>query len=279
MNDYYISVKFDFNPKSYYFSVDNPSFKIGDSVIVETTIGKELGYIVSNPKSISTLNFNKEIKPILRKALKSDIKINEENKTLAKNTEPLFEKSVSDLKLNMKLLYAQYTMDRAKILFTYSSDERIDFRDLLKVLASNLHCRIELRQVNSRERAQLIGGLGTCGLPICCTFFQSFDEISLSRAKNQMLAINIPKLSGQCGKLMCCLKYEDDQYTELKKKFPPINSFVTYNKMQYKVLSFNIFSKVLKIQKDDDTEFVQLKDIKFNPKFNQNQKNQKPKQK
>lgn len=266
MNDYYVSVKFENNPKSYYFSCDNPSFKVGDNIIVETSIGKEIGTITKSPAPISNLKFDLELKPILRKALKSDLKIKEDNKKLALEAKDLFIKESTKLKLNMRFIDAQYTLDRTKILFTYASDERVDFRELLKILASNLHCRIELKQINSRERAQLIGGIGTCGLPICCTFFQTTEGISLSRAKNQMLAINIPKLSGQCGKLMCCLKYEDEQYTELKRKFPPINSTVTYEKENYKVLGFNVFSKILKIQKDDDIEFVNLKDIRYNPK-------------
>ncbi|HBP44211.1 MAG TPA: stage 0 sporulation protein, partial [Clostridiales bacterium] len=248
MGSYYISVKFENNNKSYYFSCDSNAFNIGDYVVVETSIGKEIGKIVSTPQLMSSLNFDKEIKPILRRAIKSDLNLAEENKKLATTASNIFISECDKQKLNMRLISAEYTLDRQKILFTYASDDRIDFRELLKVLASALHCRIELKQITSRERAQLVGGIGVCGLPLCCsTFFTTFDGISLSRAKNQMLAINIPKLSGQCGKLLCCLKYEDDLYTELKKQFPTLNSVVKYLDEDYKVTGINIFTKVLKI--------------------------------
>jgi cell fate regulator YaaT (PSP1 superfamily) len=121
----------------------------------------------------------------------------------------------------MRLISCEYTLDKAKVLFSYIADDRVDFRELLKVLASRLHTRIELRQIGARDKAKAIGGLGVCGLPLCCsTFLNEFDGISITRAKNQMLAINIPKLSGQCGKLVCCLKFEDDAYTDLRKEFP-----------------------------------------------------------
>ena len=132
MNDYYIVVSFLNNPKGYYFSVDNPSLKIGDKVIVETAIGKEVGIIKEDPKPINELNFDKEIKPILRKAIKNDLKLEEENKKLAISAGNIFVQEVSNLKLDMRLISTEYTLDRAKILFTYASEERIDFRDLLK---------------------------------------------------------------------------------------------------------------------------------------------------
>lgn len=263
-NKYYISIKFETTNKEYYFSTDVKELHVDDYVVVETAIGKEIGVITQAPRPISKLSFSKEVKPILRKATKGDLKIHEENKALAQKASIIFIDSVNELNLNMRLISSEYTLDRAKILFTYASDDRIDFRELLKILASKLHCRIELRQISSRERAQMIGGIGVCGLPICCTtFFKTFEGISLNRAKNQMLSINIPKLSGLCGKLMCCLKYEDDQYTELKKKFPALNSQVTYNKKKYKVTGFNVFTKIIKIEDSETIEFVPLKDIRF----------------
>ncbi len=269
MGSYYISVKFENNNKSYYFSCDSNAFNIGDYVVVETSIGKEIGKIVSTPQLMSSLNFDKEIKPILRRAIKSDLNLAEENKKLATTASNIFISECDKQKLNMRLISAEYTLDRQKILFTYASDDRIDFRELLKVLASALHCRIELKQITSRERAQLVGGIGVCGLPLCCsTFFTTFDGISLSRAKNQMLAINIPKLSGQCGKLLCCLKYEDDLYTELKKQFPTLNSVVKYLDEDYKVTGINIFTKVLKIENKDNVNFVTFDEL--------NKSNKKP---
>lgn len=271
-NQYYIAVTFETTNKEYYFSTILNDLKIGDYVVVETTIGKEIGKVTSTPKPLESLNFSKEIIPILRKAVKGDLKIHEENKILANKAGLIFIDSVNDLNLNMRLINAEYTLDRVKVLFTYASDDRIDFRELLKILASKLHCRIELRQISSRERAQMIGGIGVCGLPICCTtFFKTFEGISLNRAKNQMLSINIPKLSGLCGKLMCCLKYEDDQYSELKKSFPNINQVVTYKNAKYKVTGFNVFTKILKLEDGENVEFVNLKEIKFE-RVNKNEK-------
>ncbi len=260
---FYINVKFGVSNKTYYFATDEESLKVGDYVVVETIVGLEIGEIVTYPKDLSTLNFDREIKPILRKATNEDMVTFESNKTLALEACSLFEDQVKKLNLNMNLISAQYTLDRTKILFVYVADDRVDFRELLKVLAPSLHCRIELKQINSRERAQLVGGLGTCGLPLCCTtFLTQFEGVSLNKAKNQMLAINIPKLSGQCGKLMCCLKYEDDLYTEAKKEFPPINFKFKYKDEEYKVSSYNVLTKVIKIQSPENVEFISLDEFK-----------------
>lgn len=260
---FYINVKFGVSNKTYYFATDEESLKVGDYVVVETIVGLEIGEVVTYPKDLSTLNFDREIKPILRKATNEDMVTFESNKTLALEACSLFEDEVKRLNLNMNLISAQYTLDRTKILFVYVADDRVDFRELLKVLASSLHCRIELKQINSRERAQLVGGLGTCGLPLCCTtFLTQFEGVSLNKAKNQMLAINIPKLSGQCGKLMCCLKYEDDLYTEAKKEFPPINFKFKYKDEEYKVSSYNVLTKVIKIQSPENVEFISLDEFK-----------------
>ena len=176
----------------------------------------------------------------------------------------------------MNLISCEYTLDRTKVLFTYLADERVDFRELLKALASKLHTRIELRQIGTRDKSKMIGGLGICGLPLCCsTFLNEFDGISIARAKNQMLAINIPKLSGHCGKLMCCLKYEDDTYTDLKKKFPEIGYKVFIEKKQYTVSNINVISNVIKVENEDDIkvlsyeDFVKLTGFKVKKKDNE----------
>ena len=182
-----------------------------------------------------------------------------QNELYAKSAIQLFEESTKKLNLDMKLIGAQYTLDRTKILFTYVADDRVDFRELLKILAAQLHCRIELRQIKSRERAQFTGGIGVCGLPLCCTtFLTQFDGVSLNKAKNQMLAINIPKLSGHCGKLLCCLKYEDDAYTDLKKDFPQLGTKVFIDKVEYEVTAINVVSKMVKIDNQEDTKFLPL---------------------
>ena len=162
----------------------------------------------------------------------------------------------------MNLISCEYTLDKSKVIFSYLADDRVDFRELLKVLASRLRTRIELRQIGSRDKAKMIGGLGVCGLPLCCsTFLNEFDGISINRAKNQMLAINIPKLSGQCGKLICCLKYEDDAYTEERKKFPELGSKAFIDKVEYTVTNINILSRVVKIENDEDIKFLPLEDF------------------
>ena len=162
----------------------------------------------------------------------------------------------------MNLISCEYTLDKSKVIFSYLADDRVDFRELLKVLASRLRTRIELRQIGSRDKAKMIGGLGICGLPLCCsTFLNEFDGISINRAKNQMLAINIPKLSGQCGKLICCLKYEDDAYSEERKKYPELGSRHFIDKVEYTVTSINILSRVVKIENDEDIKFLPLDDF------------------
>lgn len=259
--NYYINVRFPKSNKSYYFSTEDSSIKKGDFVVVDTVIGREFGIVMSDAKEISKLKFDLEIKPIVRRATEEDIKTNEANEIEANKAAKIFENYVNQLKLNMNLINASYALDKSKILFTYVSDERVDFRELLKSLANELHCRIELKQINARERAQLIGGIGICGLPLCCTtFLKTFDGVSLNRAKNQMLSINIPKLSGQCGKLMCCLKFEDDLYTESKKKFPNIGTKIYIDKKEYKLSSYSVLTKVLKFDAEDDTQFLTLEE-------------------
>lgn len=256
---YYVNIKFGISNKTYYFATDDASIKIGDLVVLETVVGTEIGEVTTLPRELSTLKFDREIKPIARKANEDDILRYNSNKTLAYEANSIFEEYTHELKLNMNLIGSQYTLDRTKILFTYFADDKIDFRELLKKLAASLHCRIELKQINSRERAQLIGGIGVCGLPLCCTtFLQQFDGITLNKAKNQMLSINIPKLSGQCGRLMCCLKFEDDLYTEEKQKFPPLGTKFSYENEEYKISSFNIFTKVIKIDSKNNTQFITL---------------------
>ncbi len=260
--NYCISVKFEETKKSYFFQTDDESISLNDFVVVETIVGKEIGQVVSNKRSLAELKFDKEIKPILRKATKKDLQAFEDNKESAKKASEIFNKATKDLNLDMRLIKSEYTLDKEKILFTYFSEERVDFRELLKRLATVLKCRIELRQITARERAALVGGYGVCGLPLCCSYMYSNQEgISLNKAKNQMLTINIPKLSGVCGKLLCCLKYEDDFYTESKKDFPPINTTFKYNNEEYKISSYNILTKIIKCVSTDNVEFLPLDEV------------------
>ena len=256
---HFVGVKFSNTPRAYFFGVENLDLKIGDKVIVETVRGIELGTVAIEPLSIEKYSNGLLLKPVLRKATDTDIKISEINQKDAVFAMEICNAEVKKLNLDMNLISCEYTLDKSKVLFSYLADDRVDFRELLKVLASKLHTRIELRQIGSRDKAKMIGGLGSCGLPLCCsTFLNEFDGISINRAKNQMLAINIPKLSGQCGKLICCLKYEDDCYTEERKKYPDLGSRFFIDKVEYTVTGVNILSSVVKIENEDDIKFLPL---------------------
>ena len=260
-NDYthFVGVKFLNTPRAYFFGIKDLDLKLDDKVVVETVRGVELGTIAIEPLSIDKYSNGLLLKPVLRKATDTDIKLAEINKKDAQFALEICAAEVKKLNLDMNLISCEYTLDKSKVLFSYLADDRVDFRELLKVLAAKLHTRIELRQIGSRDKAKMIGGLGSCGLPLCCsTFLNEFDGISINRAKNQMLAINIPKLSGQCGKLICCLKYEDDCYTEERKKYPDLGSKFFIDKIEYTVTSVNILSSVVKIENEDDIKFLPL---------------------
>ena len=261
--DHYVGVKFIYTTHAYFFGVKDIPLKEGDKVVVETMHGPELGEVVFEPIDIEKYRSELDLKPVLRKATDVDVKLHETNLKDAEFALEICKSEVIKANLNMNLISCEYTLDKSKVIFTYVADERVDFRELLKALASRLHTRIELRQIGSRDKAKLIGGIGLCGLPLCCsTFLNEFDGISINRAKNQMLAINIPKLSGQCGKLMCCLKYEDDAYSDLKKGFPEIGTKVFIDKVEYEVTSINVISKVIKIDNQEDTKFLSFEDFK-----------------
>ena len=276
--DYYVGIKFSRTTHAYFFGAKNLPLQVGDKVVVETMHGPELGEVTLEPIPIEKYKSELELKPILRKATDVDLRMNEQNIKDAQFAMEICKNEVKIANLNMYLISCEYTLDKSKVIFTYVADERVDFRELLKALASKLHTRIELRQIGARDKAKLIGGVGLCGLPLCCaSFLNEFDGISINRAKNQMLAINIPKLSGQCGKLMCCLKYEDDAYTDLKKGFPEIGTKVFIDKIQYEVTSINVISKVVKIDNEEDTKFLSLEDFKKQTrwKFNKPKNNEK----
>lgn len=260
--NYYVSIKFNENNKPYFFSTTDNSLTIGELIVVETTRGLEIGKVVSLPISISEYKSELELKPIIRKATKADIRQHEENKEKAKESFVVCLESIKALELDMNLISCEYTLDRTKVIFTYLASDRVDFRELLKVLASKLKCRIELRQIGTRDKAKIVGGIGVCGLPLCCsTFLNEFDGISINRAKNQLLSLNIPKLSGHCGKLICCLKYEDEAYMELRKEFPKIGARVFIEGEQYRITSMNVLTRVIKIEKADDVRFLTLEEL------------------
>ena len=190
---HFVGVKFSNTPRAYFFGFKDIELNVGDKVIVETVRGVELGEIAIEPISIDKYSNSLLLKPIVRKATDTDIKLSEINKKDAVFAMEICATEVKKLNLDMNLISCEYTLDKSKVLFSYLADDRVDFRELLKVLAAKLHTRIELRQIGSRDKAKMIGGLGVCGLPLCCSsFLNEFDGISINRAKNQMLAINIP---------------------------------------------------------------------------------------
>ena len=269
----FIGVKFFSTPRAYFFGYKDLDLQLGDKVIVETSRGLELGEVAVEPISIDKYKSSLGLKPVLRKATDVDIKMYEINVKDSKFAMDICRSEITRLNLNMNLISCEYTLDKSKVLFSYVADDRVDFRELLKVLASRLHTRIELRQIGPRDKAKMVGGLGICGLPLCCsTFLNEFDGISINRAKNQMLAINIPKLSGQCGKLICCLKYEDDTYSAERAKYPELGSKVTLDNVEYTITSVNIISGVIKIENAEDIKFIPFEDLRKQVKFKKNNK-------
>jgi len=260
---YYIGVKFDGGKKAYYFGTDIDGLRIGDKVVAENIRGIQVGTIVTEPFDISTYKSELELKEIVRRATDDDLLLQKENKKRASQAIVTSLREIEKLGLEMRPIDAEYSLDGTKLTITYVADDRVDFRELLKILASIFRCRIELRQIGSRDKSKIIGGIGICGLPLCCsTFLPTMEGISINRAKNQMLSLNIPKLSGHCGKLICCLLYEDDAYTELKKDMPRIGETIKRNGVIYKITGMNVLSRVIKIESEDDVEFVNLEDIK-----------------
>ncbi len=265
MEDKLACVRFSHVGKSYYFSTDLDVQK-GDKVVVETARGLELGELVSDLKNVSEFNLDTELKRIKRRANRADLDLHDFNETKAMKSLEICRDIVNEYKLDMRLVNCEYTLDASKVIFMYTSESRVDFRELLKELASVFKCRIELRQIGPRDKSKIIGGIGSCGLPLCCSsFLGEFDGVSINMAKNQMLAINIEKISGACGRLLCCLKYEDDTYTTEKQRFPRIGSRVMYDGKSVRVIGLNVISDLVKIESEGNISFVSLNDIKIIP--------------
>ena len=270
------SVTFKSASKIYYFST-NLKLKKDDRVVVETARGLELGEISQELKDISEFNLDTELKKIVRKATKKDIENYQKNVKDAKQALVTCKEIVSRYDVNMQLTNCEYTLDKAKVIFMYTSDDRVDFRELLKELAVVFKCRIELRQIGPRDKAKVIGGIGKCGLPLCCsTLLGEFNRVSINMAKNQMLSINIEKISGACGRLMCCLKYEDEIYSLEKERFPKIGSHVKYQDKDVKVTGLNVINDLVKIETNNGIVFVGLDEIKFDKNNHAGKKNGKP---
>lgn len=265
------SVKFKSAGKVYYFSTDL-FLKEGDFVVVETARGVELGELTQPLSNLEEFNLDTELKHITRKAKQADIDQYYRNQTDAEEALHTCKEIIARHNINMQLTSCEFTLDKAKIIFMYTSEDRVDFRELLKELATAFKCRIELRQIGPRDKAKIVGGMGTCGLPLCCSSLMGeFNGVSINMAKNQMLAINIEKISGACGRLMCCLKYEDNIYTAEKKRFPKIGTKVKYEDKDVKVLGLNVINDLVKIDNSGAIIFVKLDEIAFENKNNARQ--------
>lgn len=222
-----LSVKFKADGRSYFFDPAGVTARVGDLVVVETARGIECATVCEEVKTVSDEKIVKPLKKVLRLADDIDKRKVKENKKKAEDAFKLCEKKVLEHKLDMKLVDVEYAFDGSKILFYFTSDGRVDFRDLVKDLASSFHTRIELRQIGVRDEAKMLGGLGICGQPFCCArFLDDFQPVSIKMAKEQGLSLNPTKISGSCGRLMCCLKYEQDAYEYLNSITPPVGSYV-----------------------------------------------------
>ncbi|MCF7931659.1 MAG: stage 0 sporulation family protein [Acholeplasmataceae bacterium] len=256
-------VRFKEAGKKYYFSYQDLDLSENDSVVVETARGVEVG-TVHTFKDIEETDLTSELKPILRKASDEDIETEAFNRSLepsiVEKTKTLAKKN----KLEMKVLGAEYTLDRKRLMIYFEAESRVDFRTLVKDLSDVYHTRIELRQVGPRDAAKMIGGIGPCGLVLCCnTFIGEFEPVSIKMAKNQNISLNPQKISGVCGKLLCCIRYEDKIYQELKKTLPDLNETVTTEKGSGRVVELNIIAQKVRIKFQDDHSltWVPLSDL------------------
>lgn len=222
-----IGIRFKSTGKTYYFAPNGVKASRGDHAIVETARGPEFGEVTLSNRLVPTADTVQPLRPVLRVATKADIAHNEENQKKEIDAFRACNEKIAEHKLDMKLVDAQYTFDNTKLLFYFTSAGRVDFRELVKDLASVFRTRIELRQIGIRDEAKLIGGLGICGRPICCSSFLSdFGQVSIKMAKEQSLSLNSTKISGNCGRLMCCLRYEHKTYEEEIRLTPSVDSVV-----------------------------------------------------
>lgn len=246
-----VGIRFNDNGKKYLFDSNNLELRENITVIVETDKGLQFGKVVSLNES---LNGQTDLKKVIRKSTKRDYLQHLNNLKDAKDAIIKCRELVEKNNLTMTIMDASYTFDRGQLIFRFIADERVDFRQLAKDLGSLFKTRIELRQVGIRDKAKEIGGLGPCGRKLCCSaFLTEFESVSINMAKNQSLALNPSKINGVCGRLLCCLNYEDDQYTELKREFPSIGTIVKHKNVSGKVISHNLFKRTFDIESVDKT--------------------------
>ncbi len=246
-----IGVRFKNVGKMYYFDPGSAQMKKGDRVIVETARGVECGEVTMENREIADENIVQPLKKLIRLATKEDLARVEENRKREKSAFDICCKKIAAHKLEMKLVEVEYTFDNSKILFYFTADGRVDFRELVKDLAGVFRTRIELRQIGVRDESKMLGGIGICGRPFCCaTFLGGFQPVSIKMAKEQGLSLNPVKISGACGRLMCCLKYEQEAYQDLLRSTPKVNALVMTPDGKGTVIDQNILTGMLTIQLD-----------------------------
>lgn len=267
MENKVIGVRFTKLGKLTYLLPTDEYLKIGDTVIGVSERGQELARVVCIKNLEEIKKEAVELPKIIRKATREDLKKNSQLKEKAEEALITCKKMAKELELNMKVISAAYTFDETKLIFHFISDQRIDFRELVKKLAAEFRLRIELRQIGARDEIKEYSTLGVCGRELCCgTFLPDFETVTIKMAKEQGLQINMPKISGCCGKLMCCLKYEEDVYKEKLKNMPRVGEIVKYNDESAKVVSMDVLGQKLKLKigepGEERFEFVELNNIK-----------------
>jgi cell fate regulator YaaT (PSP1 superfamily) len=246
-------IRFKRAGKIYYFDAGDIELETGDNVVVKTSRGTELGNVVIAPGQVIANEFEESLSPVLRKAEPEDIE--QAGELQAKAEEALVEcgKMIAELNLPMKLLAAEYNLDSSRLTFLFSAEERVDFRDLVRRLTGKFKVRVELRQVGTRDEAKLIGSFGRCGRPLCCTsFLTEFTPVSIKMAKEQELPLNPMKISGACGRLMCCLAYEGEQYRMMKEKMPKSGQRVSTHMGEATVVGSNPLKETVMVELDSE---------------------------
>ena len=268
-----IGVRFRKAGKVYYFSPGDQIIKNGQHVIVETARGVEYGYVVLGTHEVDDKKVVQPLKPVIRMATDEDEAIEQKNKEKEKEAFKICQEKIRKHELEMKLIDAEYTFDNNKVLFYFTADGRIDFRELVKDLASVFKTRIELRQIGVRDETKIVGGIGICGRPLCCTSYLSeFIPVSIKMAKEQNLSLNPTKISGVCGRLMCCLKNEEETYEELNSKLPNIGDYVTTDDgLKGEVHSVSVLRQLVKVVVTVDRDEKEIREykveqLKFRPK-------------
>lgn len=268
-----IGVRFRTAGKIYYFDPADIEVEQGDNVIVETARGVEYGFVVLGVREVEENQIVQPLKSIIRKATAEDNEINAKNKEKEKDAYKICLEKIAKHGLEMKLIDSEYTFDNNKVLFYFTADGRIDFRELVKDLASVFKTRIELRQIGVRDETKIVGGIGICGRSLCCnTYLSEFVPVSIKMAKEQNLSLNPTKISGVCGRLMCCLKNEEEAYEELNSKLPNVGDRVTtIDHLNGEVSSVSVLKQLVKVivtLENDEKEVREYKveELKFTPK-------------